>query len=166
MQEVMIRQANRQDAAQLCQLLDSVTQQTPYLLYDKLSVTQEEQLIDYYDKQDNCVLIVAQYGNQLIGMANLIGGTHAHTTHSAEIGVCVLQDYWEYGIGTALVQEVMDYAMTHNVRLITLEVAEQNERAIRLYKKQGFTQCGHYKNRLCYNGVYYHTIVMTHDTFE
>lgn len=166
MQEITIRQVTVEDAAQLCHLLENVSHETPYLLNDLLSVEQEKQLITHYIRRWNCVLIVAECAGELIGMSNLIGKSQLGSDHNAEVGVCVLKEYWGYGIGRILMQEVMSYARTVELRMLTLEVNEDNERAKRLYLSLGFKQCGQFHNRLCYNEGYHHTVVMEYDLLK
>ena len=56
----------------------------------------------------------------------------------ATIGVTVLRDYWNLGIGSAMLFELIQIAQTHGTEIVELEVAEGNERAIGLYEKFGF----------------------------
>ncbi len=59
--------------------------------------------------------------------------------HAAEIGMAVRDDMQGKGVGTALMQAVVDLADKWlNLTRLELEVYTDNEPAIRLYKKFGF----------------------------
>jgi putative acetyltransferase len=60
--------------------------------------------------------------------------------HVGQIGMAVRDDWHGKGIGTALMQAMIDLADKWlNLRRIELEVYTDNEAAIRLYQKFGFT---------------------------
>lgn len=66
------------------------------------------------------------------------------TTGSAELGISIgRKDYWGRGFGTEAITLVLDYGFTvlglHNVLLTTYAY---NERALRSYRKIGFTEFG------------------------
>ena len=48
------------------------------------------------------------------------------------------KELWGNGIGKEMVSYVAEYAKTLGIRTMYLHVADYNERAVRLYKKQGF----------------------------
>ena len=49
---------------------------------------------------------------------------------------------WNSGIGSELMQKLIDYARENGLELIYLEVREDNSRAIHLYEKFGFKKVG------------------------
>ena len=81
--------------------------------------------------------------------------------HKVEFGVGVLKDFWGYGIGTNLLKESIQWADANDIKKITLNVLETNEKAIMLYEKLGFEQESVLKNdKLLSDGNFYHTVVM------
>ena len=56
------------------------------------------------------------------------------------------------GIGTALMREAIEYAQSHHVRIVLLEVRRSNRSAIGLYRKMGFTAMGVRPNYYSDNG--------------
>ena len=61
------------------------------------------------------------------------------------VSIAVHDDYREMGIATELLDIASEMAMDRGVTSIHLEVREQNEKAIRLYEKEGFMQIGRRK---------------------
>lgn len=54
------------------------------------------------------------------------------------VNFLVKPEYQKRGLGKSWMQFVMDYFKSHQVHIISLEVRETNEKAIRLYESFGF----------------------------
>ena len=67
-------------------------------------------------------------------------------SHRAELGITVLMSEWGKGLGSRLMETVIDFAEKSGIEIIELAVRSYNERAIRLYKKHGFESIGVYKS--------------------
>jgi [ribosomal protein S18]-alanine N-acetyltransferase len=67
---------------------------------------------------------------------------------SIEIGLGLRPDLTGRGLGQAFTGAVMDLARLHGAGRITLAVAAFNARAIRVYKRCGFTETGRHTRRL------------------
>lgn len=63
-------------------------------------------------------------------------------SHRAELGISVLKRYWNNGIGSALMEKIIDYAKQHDIEIINLEVRSDNMSAIHLYEKYGYKKTG------------------------
>ena len=62
--------------------------------------------------------------------------------HRANVGIALLREFWDRGIGTQMFMEMEKAARERNVRQMELEVLEGNDRAIHLYEKMGFRLVG------------------------
>lgn len=83
------------------------------------------------------------------------------TSHKVEFGVSVLKEYWGYGIGQNLLKESIHWADSNEIKKITLNVLETNDKAIMLYKKYGFEVEGILKkDKFLSDGKYYNTLLM------
>jgi L-phenylalanine/L-methionine N-acetyltransferase len=79
----------------------------------------------------------------IIGSAGLVVNANHRTRHSGSIGIMVHKDYQNIGIGTALMEAVIDIADNWLMLVrVELTVFEDNERAIHLYGKFGFEKEG------------------------
>ncbi len=81
--------------------------------------------------------------------------------HKVEFGICVLREYWGFGIGRNLLQQSIQWADSNGIIKMELNVIETNEKAISLYQKNGFAVEGVLKkDKRLSDGNFYNTIVM------
>ena len=86
------------------------------------------------------------------------GNDLKRTKHKVEFGVCILKNYWGYGMGKNLLKETINWANSNEIKKITLSVLETNKNAIELYKSFGFEIEGVLKNdKLLSDDIYYNT---------
>ena len=79
----------------------------------------------------------------IIGTAGLTVNANHRRRHSGSIGIMIHKDYQNKGVGTALMEAIIDVADNWLMLVrIDLTVFEDNERAIHLYKKFGFEKEG------------------------
>ncbi len=85
--------------------------------------------------------LVACVEAEVIGQVGLhTFPNHPRRRHVGEIGMAVRDDWQGKGVGTALMQAAIDLAENWlNLSRLQLDVYVDNEPAIRLYKKFGFT---------------------------
>ena len=63
--------------------------------------------------------------------------------HRASVAIAILRDYWGLGLGTRLMEEMIDVAQANpNIMQLELDYIEGNERAKALYTKMGFRPSG------------------------
>jgi RimJ/RimL family protein N-acetyltransferase len=73
----------------------------------------------------------------------------------------LLPEFWSKGYGTFAVTHLLNYAFRDlNLNRVYLYVFENNERAIRLYRKVGFVREGLMRQSEYINGTYISLIVM------
>ena len=60
--------------------------------------------------------------------------------------IAIKREYQSKGYGTKLFKDLIERAQKFEVKALTLEVEDDNERAIKLYKKFGFIEEGRRKN--------------------
>ena len=79
----------------------------------------------------------------LIGCASLDVALNPRSRHSGSIGMMVHRDYQNQGVGSALMEALLDMADNWLMLVrVELEVFTDNERAIHLYEKYGFEKEG------------------------
>ncbi|MGG0813364.1 GNAT family N-acetyltransferase [Paenibacillus alvei] len=126
-----------------------------------------EQIIKSDSESSRNLFLVAVVQNRIVGFSRCAGTYLKRFSHKVEFGVCVLKEYWGYGIGKNLMQQSIAWAEANGIKKITLNVLETNEGAIHLYKKLGFEVEGILnKDKLLSDGHYYNTIVMARFTDE
>lgn len=112
------------------------------------------------DRPSN-VFLVAEAGGRIAGFSRCEGNVLKRSAHKVEFGVCVLKEFWGFGIGKNLLNESIRWADKNGIKKMTLCVLETNENAIKLYKAAGFEMEGLLRNdKLLSDGNYYNTIIM------
>lgn len=71
------------------------------------------------------------------------------------MGIAVIKDYWNKGIGRIMMQECIDWCKEKGVEQLELEVVTQNNRAVSMYKNLGFEIYGTMKHALKYSDETY-----------
>ena len=82
-------------------------------------------------------------------------------SHRAELSVVVKKKYWGNGIGSRLLELLIDFCRNSGVEILYLEARADNARALDLYRKFGFSLIGNYKNFFKIDGKYYDAALMT-----
>jgi ribosomal protein S18 acetylase RimI-like enzyme len=120
-----------------------------------------QQLIQSDSEKPRNLFLVAVVKNRIVGFSSCEGHTLTRFAHKVEFGVCVLQEYWGYGMGKNLLAESIAWADANGIQKITLNVLETNDKAVTLYQKLGFEIEGILKNdKILSDGNFYNTIVM------
>ena len=92
---------------------------------------------------DNSYVIVAKVGeNTIVGFA----GLKVILDEADIMNIVVKKDFRHNGIGSVLLENLINYSKDLNLKIITLEVNENNLSAIRLYDKFSFDKLGIRKN--------------------
>ncbi|MFA1821899.1 N-acetyltransferase family protein [Virgibacillus oceani] len=154
----MIRQAHMEDARGLAALIRQVESESPFMLYEagERELTEEAQrkMMERFSRQKNATIFVAEENETLAGYLIAIGGTARKNKHSAYIVVGILQEHQGKGIGTALFQELENWAMQSGLHRLELTVITENLAGTALYEKAGFQKEGVKKDSLYMDGKY------------
>lgn len=142
-QELIICEAQIEDAESLSETLKLVQEESDFLTRDSDSPTlSPEQAKDFIESQlqkQNAICLVAKIGEQVVGVLNVSSGNFDRINHIGEVFIAVRQAYQGYGIGSFLMEGLMDWAEhTPVIRRLELDVQVRNEKAIGLYQKFGF----------------------------
>ncbi len=91
---------------------------------------------------ENSNYLVAKWNQKIVGFA----GIKILMDEADIMNIVVKKDYRNQGIGSLLLENLIDVSKNLNLTTITLEVMEENYPAIHLYRKLGFEQTGLRKN--------------------
>ncbi|HIY92182.1 GNAT family N-acetyltransferase [Companilactobacillus sp. HBUAS56275] len=137
-EELTLREAIPSDAKNLIDFLKKVSQQSDFIVFDdlkNLTSEKEEQSLDqiYQSKVDE--LMVAVFDEEIIGYCRI----EASDDQKAELGVVIDKDFWNNGIASYLIEDILDWAKSSPLKQVFLEVYKNNPAAIHIYQKYGFT---------------------------
>lgn len=164
-QTVLLREAVKEDASKLITYLQQIGAESDFLTFGpgelSISVSDEEVILEESRAAKNKIMLLALVDNRVIGGLHFVGGSRARIQHTGEFGVSVQKDYWDQGIGTAIVYELIQWAKASNIiRKLNLRVRSDNDRAIRVYEKLEFVQEGFITREFLISGQFYNFIYM------
>lgn len=140
--QVRIVPAQPADAASLVSFLQQANQESDAVLITNLAhltAASETDQLKAIAKSDHCEVIVARLGQQVIGTATIM--IQPDQDNTGELGVVVAKEYWHQGIGTALLETILDwYQHGSELQQLVLDVFADNHRAIDLYHRFGFVE--------------------------
>ncbi|EJQ71110.1 hypothetical protein IG7_02563 [Bacillus cereus HuA2-4] len=168
-----VRSAAETDAEQLSEIRVQIDGETENMdreagegFIDKIGF---QKIIKTDSEEMKNLFLVAEVHNRIVGFLRCEGSNLKRLSHKIEFGVCILREFWGYGMGKSLLQQSIQWADENEVKKISLQVLETNEKAIQLYKKLGLEVEGILKNdKKLSDGKYYNTVVMGRftDTFH
>jgi RimJ/RimL family protein N-acetyltransferase len=161
--EIIIRYPLWEDLDELVRYINKISREDTYITFSGETISKEEEveyLIATYrniEKMDSVVLFALKNG-QLIGSSDIhrVFSHRRRGQHIGTFGITIEQEYREQGIGFELAKQVIEESKRkiRGLELITLDVYSENERAVKMYEKIGFTKYGElpeglkYKDRL------------------
>jgi len=140
---LVIRQAKSEDSAQLLALSQRVAKETDYLIMDEYGMGLSEELLAeqlaLLAQSENQLLLLAFDDTRCIGAASIKGNDEYRIHHIGEVGIFLLKEYWSLGIGSILMEELIEYVKQVPIfKRLELTVQTRNQKAIALYQKFGF----------------------------
>ena len=145
--KITIRSVEPEDAARMLQYMKTMLGETPFLLRtpEEFDYTPEEEarILAGRKNDPRSLMLVAETEGEIIASADVCPhGSKSRVQHRAELGISVRKDYWQQGIGSALMERLIPFAKQSGFEQIELTVESKNQRALRLYHKNGFVIYG------------------------
>ena len=150
---IVLRTPAESDAQAMIDLMLACYAETDFLSSTpeefQVSVEDEMRFMKRFELSGRECMIGAFVDGKLAGNVSVreVGGVK-RVRHRANLGICVLRDYWGRGVGGMLMDAAIQTARSAGYAQIELEVAADNGRAIRLYERFGFEACGRHLRAL------------------
>ncbi len=146
-QSVTLRMALIEDADALRQTVLTYLKSSPFipLTPEEFApgLEDEEAWIRNFIDQENSLLLVAEHDHQIIGNIDLTGSPRKRMRHTGMIGMGILEEWRNSGLGTHLIQEMTRWATNNPIlETIWLEVYAANKAGRRIYEQAGFQEIG------------------------
>ena len=142
---ITVEKAKVEDAAKILEYLKQVGSETDNLTFGAegvpFTVEEEADYICQLEKSCDDIMLIAKDEDKIVGTAGL-NRLPRRMQHRGDFSVTVLKDYWNKGIGSQLMKEILKFAKENNFEVIDLQVRSYNTAAIHLYEKFGFTKWG------------------------
>ena len=143
--DIRIEKAAPGDAAILLEYLKQVGGETDNLTFGTegmpFSVKAEAEFISNMENSGDDIMLLAKNGDKIVGCASL-NRLPRRMKHRGDLAISVAKDYWNKGIGSKLLDNIIVFARENDFQIIDLQVRSDNKSAIHLYEKYGFKKIG------------------------
>ena len=141
--ELLIREAEVEDAAELVSFLNRVSVETDFTSLDRdgilMTDTEMELFLDKQAHSENQITLLALLNDEIAGLVNITADQRKRVRHIGDLFIVIGQKYWNNGLGSLLLEEVVEWAQASGIlRRLQLTVQTRNQAAVHLYQKHGF----------------------------
>ena len=148
----VLRSPKIEDASIMLDFLKVISSETHFLLMTPQevidSVEQEKDYLNSINSSDNRLMITAFVEGEVAGNCQVSIHTKKKTRHRCDIAIALKSKFWNLGLGTAMINELIITAKNNGCTQMELEFIEGNTRAKALYEKMGFYIIGERKNSI------------------
>ena len=157
--EILIREAAVADAHTVLDYVEGRSGESDFLTFGpgefELSEAAEEDFLRKCRESDNHLYILGLIDDTVVSTLNFSAGQRPRVRHSGEFGMSVRKQYWGLGIGSLMLETLIDWARdTRIVKKLNLRVRTDNHRAIQLYEHRGFVKEGTIRKEILINDTY------------
>ena len=146
---VRLRRATPADAKAMIAHVNAVGAEGIHIMTERLNIRLREQREKLRRAPGRSHLyIVAVRDQELLGTADISRGRHRKDRHVAELGIALRKDSRGVGLGTAMMESMLDWARSIGIRKVCLGVFSTNRPALRMYRKLGFVQEGRLRGQV------------------
>lgn len=147
--EILIREAKSSDSKSLIDCIKSYLKSNFIPLTPEEfnpTIEEQEKWINKFLTGKNDLLLVAEYDGQIIGNIDLTIHHRQMLSHTGFVGMGIHEDLQNQGIGTILMDKVIEWSDNQSeIEILWLQVFGNNEKGICIYEKKGFLEDGRQK---------------------
>ena len=161
--ELIIRTPKIEETNDFLNYLNHCGKETDFLGFGKEGVEQtlEDEIKYFQNFTGKNFMLIALIDNKIVGSCSLSANEkRVRLNHIGILGITVLKDYWNLGIGKYLIETTIERGKNNGLTRIELTTRVDNERALSLYKKLGFEIEGQLKNSIYIDDRYYDSYIM------
>ncbi len=162
--EVILRPLKKEDKDELLKFFRSLP--TRERLFLKHDVIKEEVIQKWVDNIDylKVLPILAIVNDKIVGDATLHRTSYGWSKHVGEIAIVVANEFRKKGLGTLLVKELVNYAISTGLDKIFAQMTEKQIPAIKALNKIGFIKEATLKKHVVdISGKKHNLIIMSND---
>lgn len=137
-----------EDAEEMIRYMVRSTEETDFLLrYPEEALTytveSERAFLESRNASEDELMITCYVQGKIAGNCALMRDSHIKTRHRASVAIALLKEYWNLGIGTRMLEQLIRAAEQRgDILQLELDYIEGNVRARALYEKMGFRITG------------------------
>lgn len=158
--EVILRNADENDAVALLHYLKTTAGETRFLLREPEEITitleQQEAFLRGKKESERELMLIAELDGEHVGNCSVASlGNCQRYQHRCSVAIALYQKYCGLGIGKQMLGTVLEVAKGFGYEQAELEVVTTNAPAIHLYQSLGFEIYGELKHSMKYkDGTY------------
>ena len=153
-----------ENAAEILEYLKIVGGETHFLLMDEnglgISEEREAKILEAAYVEPRGGMHFGKINREMACMFSLSCHPRRRLAHTGEIALSVRKKYWHIGVGSAIMEALIELAKEASLKNVELGVYADNERAIALYRRFGFEEIGRHRGKIYVDGEYYDEILM------
>lgn len=152
--EAVLRSPKEEDVESTLEYLVISAGETEFILRypeecSKYTPEGEKKLFEQKNASPNEAMIMCVVDGRVVGNCEISFFRGMKTRHRASIGIALISEFWNQGIGTKMFEEMLRLAEgREDVTQLELEFVEGNARARHLYEKFGFRIAGVHPNAI------------------
>ncbi len=150
-----------EDLPEVVDALNSVIREGKYLFMNN-EITDMEEERRWFERgiESGMRYLVTRVDGEVVGGASLHQRTDKRA-HVAEYGIFIKDGYRNLGLGTILTNTFVEIARDNELEILQLSVYATNERALHVYRKCGYRECGRLTKDIRFlDGTYTDRIMM------
>lgn len=161
--KVILRTPRWEDLDDFLELINSLVEEKANIL--KAEKVSREEEIDFLSgvlnrlEKDEMFYLVAEVNGKVVAVSE-ITKRRGYEKHVGVIGIAIMEGFRGLGIGTEMIRTLIKKAQEMSLKVLTLTAFANNEPAIHLYEKFGFTQTGVIPKKFFKEGKYIDEIIM------
>lgn len=158
-QVLYIRELNSKDAEEVLKYTNNVGRESDFLTFGSegipFTIDQEKIFLRNTQETKRNYMLGGFIKDRLVSVVNISSSQKDRLSHKADIGISVLKEFWNIGVGSRMMEFIISLCRKDDFRKIDLLVNEENKRAIKLYEKYGFIKEGLLSRDIQIDGVFY-----------
>jgi RimJ/RimL family protein N-acetyltransferase len=163
--KVVLRTPMWEDLDDLLETINSLVGEKANIVLNK-RVSREEE-IDWLARalsrleRDEVIYVVAEVDGKVVANSELSRRQSGYDKHVGSIGIAIRDGFRDIGIGTEMIKALVEQGRAAGLKVLTLSVFENNERAIHVYEKVGFKKTGLIPKKFFKKSKYVDEVIMT-----
>ena len=161
---LQISRPRGENAAEILEYLKTIGGETHFLLMDEnglgISEEYEAKILEASYAEPRGGMHFGRINGEIACMFSLSCHPRRRLAHTGEIALSVRKKYWHIGVGSAIMEALIELAKEASLKNVELGVYADNERAIALYRRFGFEEIGRHRGKMYVDGEYYDEILM------
>lgn len=161
---VVLRTPTLNDLDDLLSVINSLVDEQANILVDE-QISRENEVQWLSDalarlEKDETIYVVAEVDGKVVGNSELSRKTSGRDRHVGTIGIAIRDGFRGTGIGTEMIRTLVNRAKGMGLKVLTLSVFANNERAHHVYREAGFADVGRIPKKFHKEGKYIDEILM------